>query len=119
MPWPRGVPRKGHINKSGQPHARLGRKPIAVLTVERMEETLVYKPKSVPMQKKVERVITKDARIKKYGTKLAHPQYVIEVCPNCDFPEADGGYCPDCGWTRKAIERLPANSVHGKLFKRK
>jgi methionyl-tRNA synthetase len=35
---------------------------------------------------------------KKFETKLAHPTYVIEECPSCGFPEADGGYCPECGW---------------------
>lgn len=38
---------------------------------------------------------------KKYGTKLVHPgiDIVYDHCPACDFPEAEGGYCPDCGWT--------------------
>ena len=37
---------------------------------------------------------------KKWSARLAHPTYSIEPCPNCEFPEADGGYCEDCGWTR-------------------
>jgi hypothetical protein len=45
-------------------------------------------------------VVTKvNTKRKKWTTKLVHPTYSIEPCPNCDFPEADGGYCPDCGWT--------------------
>lgn len=32
--------------------------------------------------------------------KLAHPAFSIEACPNCEFPEADGGYCENCGWTK-------------------
>jgi hypothetical protein len=24
---------------------------------------------------------------------------VIEKCPECGFAYADGGYCPECGWT--------------------
>ena len=37
---------------------------------------------------------------RRYSTKLSHPTYVIEACPNCEFPEADGGHCEECGWTR-------------------
>jgi hypothetical protein len=123
MPWPRGVPRKGHVNKNGKPHARLGRLTKAEkqaksihLSIPMMEETLVYKPKPkrVPTVKPVEK---QPAKTRKYSTKLAHPQYSIEPCPNCLFPEADGGHCPDCGWTRP-VEKLPANSVHGRTFKR-
>jgi len=35
-----------------------------------------------------------------WGVKLAHPAFSIEACPNCEFPEADGGYCENCGWTK-------------------
>jgi hypothetical protein len=35
----------------------------------------------------------------RFSTPLAHPSYSIEPCPNCRFPEADGGYCPECGWS--------------------
>lgn len=34
-----------------------------------------------------------------YGARLAHPGYVVEPCPACGYPEADGGWCADCGWT--------------------
>ena len=30
---------------------------------------------------------------------IAHPTYTIEPCPRCGYPEADGGYCPECGTT--------------------
>jgi hypothetical protein len=38
---------------------------------------------------------------KKWRTKLAHPSFQIvgDECPNCGFPEAEGGYCEECGWT--------------------
>lgn len=38
---------------------------------------------------------------KKWNTRLVHPTYQIvgDECPNCDFPEAEGGYCPECGWS--------------------
>lgn len=35
----------------------------------------------------------------RWRTKLAHPTYIIESCTNCGFPEADGGYCEECGTT--------------------
>ena len=25
---------------------------------------------------------------------------VVEVCPKCGAPEADGAYCDECGWYR-------------------
>ena len=34
----------------------------------------------------------------KWKTQLYHPRYIIEPCPSCTFPEADGGFCPECGW---------------------
>lgn len=37
---------------------------------------------------------------RRWGTALTHPSYSIEECPSCGFPESDGGYCPECGWTR-------------------
>ena len=38
----------------------------------------------------------------RFTEKLSHPTYAIEPCPReeCGFPEADGGFCPECGWTR-------------------
>lgn len=35
---------------------------------------------------------------KRWVTKLMHPSYVVEECPVCGFPEADGGACAECGW---------------------
>lgn len=34
----------------------------------------------------------------KWRTRLSHPTSVVEPCPACGFPEADGGYCPECDW---------------------
>lgn len=34
----------------------------------------------------------------KWNVPLQHPQYSIESCPNCEYPEAYQGYCPNCGW---------------------
>jgi len=129
MPWPRGVPRKGHVNKSGEPHGRVGRKPKVVLTLEAMERSLIpttinfstdadHPQKRTTMKRAVAKPVEAGPKkTRKYTTKLAHPQYSVEPCPNCDFAEADGGHCPECGWTQ-ALVRQPANSVHGRSFKR-
>lgn len=37
--------------------------------------------------------------VRGWNVPLAHPSYSIEQCPNCEFPEADGGYCENCGWS--------------------
>ena len=60
--------------------------------------------------------------VKSYGTALAHPTYNVERCPRCDFPEADGGYCPSCGWslprpgTPGGWPLHPAGSLHGPVW---
>lgn len=40
-------------------------------------------------------------REKRWHTRLTHPSYRVlyDACPKCGFPEAEGGYCPECGWT--------------------
>jgi len=37
---------------------------------------------------------------RKWSVKLTHPSYRLsaDLCPNCQYPEADGGRCPECGW---------------------
>ena len=35
----------------------------------------------------------------RWTVQPAHPGYVIEPCPKCGFPEADGGHCSECGYT--------------------
>ncbi len=125
MPWPKGKPRKGHVNKTGEPHKRLGRKPKAVIEAERLALPITinfstekdHPNRRTAMVKKVKPVEPVQKKTRKYSTKLAHPQYSIEPCPNCFFPEADGGHCPECGWTRP-VEKQPANSIHGRKFKR-
>jgi hypothetical protein len=54
-----------------------------------------------------------------HSVPLAHPSYSIERCPRCDFPEADGGACANCGWTlprpgtRGGWTLHPAGTIHG------
>ena len=28
---------------------------------------------------------------------------VIEICPNCMYAYADGGYCEECGWSKPVV----------------
>lgn len=107
MPWPKGKPRKGHVNADGTPHAKWGSK---------VNEPVVRKPR-----------VTKTVRIRKVsaevfdgGVDVNHPEVgreystdvtfnqggrpnrsITERCPNpkCQYSYADGGYCPKCGWT--------------------
>jgi hypothetical protein len=57
-----------------------------------------------------------------YGTTLTHSGYSVEQCPQCNFPEADGGACAACGWTLPRPGRPggwplhPAGTVHGPVY---
>jgi hypothetical protein len=63
-------------------------------------------------RKRAARGLPAQAQAKAYGSKLSHDSYIIEPCPACGFPEADGGYCPDCGWTAPRVVH-PYGSLHG------
>ncbi len=43
----------------------------------------------------------KDPNRKKWTTKLSNKG--LDKCPACDFPEAYGGYCPECGWMEPLV----------------
>ena len=92
MGWPKGKPRKGHINANGTAHAAKGVR----LTMARSTRK-VKPPIPVP-------TIAADApppEIHGYsGTAITQP------CPICLFAYADGGYCPECGWNLPIV-RLP------------
>lgn len=96
MGWPKGKPRKGHVNKDGSAHKAKGEKLAADLHIQ-----VVTKPKP---EHRVQ-VIHKPApvmRVSKVTDKADTPRTgrpIIEPCPNCSFAYADGGYCPSCGWT--------------------
>jgi hypothetical protein len=38
---------------------------------------------------------------KKWAVKLDHPSWSLPAdhCPKCDYPEAEGGWCANCGWS--------------------
>ncbi len=86
MPWPKGVSRVGYVKKDGQPHGKRGQR----ITVVR-KDPKPYEQTKKPVESRVEKTTTLHG---------ATSQAVIEPCPNCGFAYADGGYCPECGWTR-------------------
>ncbi len=86
MPWPRGMPRIGHVNKDGTQHAKKGEKLHAVSTVEPVY-TQTKKDKPVMLVEKSPTLHGMTGRP------------IIEPCPNCNYAYADGGYCESCGWT--------------------
>ena len=89
MGWPKGMPRKGHVNKDGSGHARWGSKTAKIVKVP--AETLDAAPRRRGRPRKGEEVNTE-----RWDTKLSNKGQ--EPCPNCGFPEAYGGYCNECGW---------------------
>jgi len=87
MPWPKGKPRKGYVKKDGTAHAKKGER----ITVVRKDP----KPYEQTAKPDLTGTVTKGPVL-----KGVTGQAVIEPCPNCGFAYADGGFCPECGWTR-------------------
>jgi hypothetical protein len=85
MGWPKGKPRKGHVKQDGTPHAKKGER-IVMVRKDPEPYKQTTKPVSEGMVAKTIKGIT--------------GQPVVEPCPNCGFAYADGGYCPECGWTK-------------------
>lgn len=87
MPWPKGTKRVGYVKKDGTAHAKKGERVTAI-----RKDKPVYKQEQAPVE----------GRVEKTGPVLhgMTNQAVIEVCPNCAYAYADGGYCPECGWTQ-------------------
>lgn len=101
MGWPKGMPRKGHINKDGSVHARYNERK----TSERISG--VKTSKSIKRFKKVDPKVMDEPEAKGpvfHGA--VGSSAITEPCPQCLYAYADGGYCPDCGWMRP-INRLP------------
>jgi hypothetical protein len=71
MGWPKGVPRKGYVKKDS--------------TKPRRKKAELPPPLVVPAEPEFHGYVGN--------------QPVTEVCPNCLYVYADGGYCSDCGWT--------------------
>ena len=90
MGWPKGKPRKGYVNKDGTTHAnkkdRLGfdSKPLDTMV------SFTRVPTNHPDELTVE------------VTSVLHGMTgvaIVRPCPMCLYAYADGGYCPDCGWS--------------------
>jgi hypothetical protein len=91
MAWPKGKPRKGYIK--------------ATSTREPTRGTRGRKPK-----------FENDWIKPEWKSLLVHKNGPwTSLCPACEFPEADGGYCPACGWTTP-IHPLPHNTAKGRSW---
>ena len=82
MAWPKGKPRAGYIKKDGTKPMKRGQR-ITVVRKDPEPYTQTETDKTGP------KVI-----------KGAGFAAVIEPCPNCGYAYADGGYCPECDWTK-------------------
>lgn len=102
MGWPKGKPRKGHVNKDGTAHATWGqvvkRYGSPKAAGEAFQRARIRKMLAEDKPKRRGRP-RKDGGEpdKKWNTKLTNKG--LEKCPRCDFPEAYGGFCNECGWT--------------------
>jgi len=91
MAWPKGMPRKGHVNKDGTPHKKKGEKLAEDLRVQ-----VVTKPK----KGRTVQVVTKPDPTVPTVKKVAGPfKPTIASCPKCGEPDAFT-YCDNCGWYR-------------------
>src|SRR5262245_37418871 len=100
MPWPKGVPRVGYVRKDGQPHNKKGEGRAA--DQRRQGPRIQVVRPDDPKYTQVRKPDVDPDRIEK-GDKPIHGatnRPIIEVCPNCSYAYADGGYCPECGWHR-------------------
>ena len=90
MPWPKGVPRVGYVRKDGQAHARKG---------EGRRIEVIRKDEPTYKQTKTDK--DNDTKVEKVAKPIhgGTGRPIVEVCPNCSYAYADGGYCPECGWT--------------------
>lgn len=112
MGWPKGVSRKGYVTKSGEQHAKRGSKLRAMAPLARPTNGRA----SAPAQRKVAQAPSAPARDES-GQRVfeVRPEWKsllrwsgdrpmwTAFCPACEFPEADGGHCPACGWTAPIV----------------
>lgn len=99
MAWPKGMPRRGHVNKNGTTHAKWGSKvrtPVSQGTVTSKSAGITIRKVSADL---LDAPSVKEPRGQAWTAHLSHPTWSIEKCPKCGFPEAEGGFCPNCHWT--------------------
>ena len=94
MSWPKGKSRKNYVKGSKRfvdmavemPRATVGTDTESPVSEEKQGE--IHLP-SLPL--------SREERLERHwgheGTKA-----VTEVCPNCYYVYADGGWCEKCGW---------------------
>ena len=112
MGWPKGMPRKEHVNKDGSSHAKWGkktaRKPKFTVSHPAQTEFRVLGPTTSAGEEAARNALAAVRRRRgrprkgeetgpRWTTKLSNKGF--DPCPNCQFPEAYGGYCPECNWT--------------------
>lgn len=139
MPWPKGKPRKGHINKDGTAHATTRKRNVDLgVAVPRSTVGTDTKPK-VSRKRRVEPDVSRvrDSAQEEVGTRTkmrleADPAAadlpegptlhgmvgsgaITQPCPECGYAYADGGYCPDCGWSLPVV-RDPYGTHSGRRF---
>ena len=117
MPWPKGKPRKGHINADGTPHAKKGAK-FVVSSVAQTDFRVIQpvvgsteKARKALDGVRIRRIspdaldMTPAPSVKNPDIKGLGTRPCIEQCPNpkCGYAYADGGYCEECGWTRPVV----------------
>lgn len=106
MGWPKGVSRKGYVTKSGEQHAKRGSK-LKALTSRptngsasaQPQRQVAQAPAAPARDESGERVFEVRPEWKSLLRWTGDRPMWTAFCPACDFPEADGGYCPACGWT--------------------
>jgi hypothetical protein len=126
MPWPKGVPRKGHVNKDGSTHAKWGEKVGQPKVYKGRTSTKTAKStgsKGITMRKVSADMMDAPSVKEPFGQGAPEihgaraGRGVTEPCPKCGFAYADGGHCPmadgGCGWTAP-ITVIPFTGEKGK-----
>lgn len=117
MAWPKGKPRKGHVNKDGKPHAPRGSLKASKETQRPSRATGTttsgvsrsgprHTGQATASSGKLVSGQTASSVTLEAATPTIHGasfRPIIEPCPKCSFAYADGGYCPSCGWTKVAV----------------
>lgn len=113
MGWPKGLKRKNYVKKDGSPHQPRRTHSTAIGTkadgTQNSEQVSIVngKRRSRPM------IVGTSMPISPYSAPTETPTVpslhgasfrpVIETCPNCNYAYADGGYCPECGWSKPVV----------------
>lgn len=94
MGWPKGKPRTGYIKKDGTVPAKRGS-----LVGSRKPQDIA-KPTKGPKTPTKALPVVSIVPSAPQGKVAVSTRPVVEPCPNCQQPYADGGFCEACGWTQ-------------------